>query len=153
MFRGLYADRIEKKARRGNLGYPVGTIAFYGPDDTRASKLVFSVVGSEKPGADLLAHQKWFSETEDLRYSGKLARQVLELIEEHGCRSVVMVDAIIGCPHEEGIDYPEEEACPQCPFWIGRDRFAGTPLEEPARIEKAELLARMAQDLATRSRR
>jgi hypothetical protein len=27
--------------------------------------------------------------------------------------------------HEEGIDYPEGEACPRCPFWAGRDRWTG----------------------------
>lgn len=26
---------------------------------------------------------------------------------------------------EEGIDYPDGEACPQCPYWAGRDRFSG----------------------------
>jgi hypothetical protein len=30
-----------------------------------------------------------------------------------------------GCPHEEGIDYPEGEPCPQCPFWTHRDRWTG----------------------------
>ena len=32
-------------------------------------------------------------------------------------------DGLIGCPHEEGIDYPEGKSCPQCPYWAGRDRF------------------------------
>jgi hypothetical protein len=36
-----------------------------------------------------------------------------------------MADRIIGCPHEEGIDYPEGEECPLCPFWKGRDRWSG----------------------------
>ena len=27
-----------------------------------------------------------------------------------------------GCQHEEGIDYPEGELCPDCPFWAGRER-------------------------------
>jgi hypothetical protein len=35
-----------------------------------------------------------------------------------------MTDRIIGCPHEEGIDY-EGAACPACPFWAGRDRWTG----------------------------
>jgi hypothetical protein len=30
-----------------------------------------------------------------------------------------------GCPHEEGVDYPEGEACPDCPFWAGRSRPIG----------------------------
>jgi hypothetical protein len=35
----------------------------------------------------------------------------------------VVTDGIIGCPHEEGTDYPEGASCPQCPYWAGRDRF------------------------------
>jgi len=34
-----------------------------------------------------------------------------------------MTDRIIGCPHEEGIDYPEGQKCAQCPLWASRDRF------------------------------
>ncbi len=40
-----------------------------------------------------------------------------------------MTGAIIGCPHEEGIDYPDGEVCPQCPFWARRDRFTGELLQ------------------------
>jgi hypothetical protein len=29
---------------------------------------------------------------------------------------------MLGCPHDEGIDYPEGEACPEYPFWVGRER-------------------------------
>src|SRR5580693_6403388 len=49
---------------------------------------------------------------------------ILEFIEEHQVRSVAITDGIIGCPHQEGIDY-EGEWCPLCEFWHGRDRFAG----------------------------
>ena len=45
-------------------------------------------------------------------------------LRSHGVDSVAMTDRIIGCPHEEGTDYPEGEECPQCPFWKGRDRWA-----------------------------
>ena len=41
-------------------GYPVGTIAFYGPDDQRASKVAVSVIPVE--GAEPILH-RWFSET------------------------------------------------------------------------------------------
>ena len=41
--------------------------------------------------------------------------------------SVVMTDGIIGCPHQEGIDY-QGEWCPVCEFWRERDRFAGQML-------------------------
>jgi hypothetical protein len=124
MFRGPYADRIERMARRGHRGFPTATIAFYGPDDTRASKLVFSVVPADSE-AELVAQQKWFSETSDLRYDRKLAQQVLALIETHKCLTVVMPGSILGCPHETGKDYAQGEDCPHCPFWAGKDRFAG----------------------------
>jgi hypothetical protein len=126
MFRGLYADRLSKLAGRGNQGYPVVTIAFYGPDDARASKLVISIVPSDNPDDELIEQKKWFSDSADLRHDGKLAREALDLIAKHGAKSVAMPATIIGCPHEEGTDYPEGAACPHCPFWKDRDRFAGT---------------------------
>jgi hypothetical protein len=43
----------------------------------------------------------------------------------HGAKPVVMSDGIIGCPHEEGIDYPDGQVCPQCPYWAHRDRWTG----------------------------
>jgi len=33
---------LSKKGETGFRGYPVGTVAFYGPDDKRASKVVVS---------------------------------------------------------------------------------------------------------------
>jgi hypothetical protein len=47
----------------------------------------------------------------------------LALLRDHQILSIVMADRIIGCPHEEGIDYPDGQTCPHCPFWAGRDRF------------------------------
>jgi hypothetical protein len=44
--------------------------------------------------------------------------------ESFGVRSVAMVGRIIGCPHEEGIDY-QGPTCPLCPYWAGRDRWSG----------------------------
>ena len=50
------------------------------------------------------------------------------LISESWYKSVVMTDRIIGCPHEEGIDY-EGATCPHCSFWAGRDRWTGERLQ------------------------
>lgn len=49
-------------------------------------------------------------------------------LEEHAVKSVAMADRIIGCPHEEGTDYPEGQTCPRCPFWASRDRWTGERL-------------------------
>jgi len=114
---------LRKKARRGFRGYPVATIAFYGPDDTKATKVAVGIVSREDADPDVL--ERWFSETEDLRYSARIGEEILRFIQGHGAKSVAMADRIIGCPHEEGIDYPEGEVCPRCPIWAGRDRWTG----------------------------
>ena len=51
--------RLAKKAKRGFRGYPVGTLARYGPDDRRASKLVAAIIGAE--GGQATEMQKWYS--------------------------------------------------------------------------------------------
>ena len=114
---------LEKKARRGFRGYPVATVAYYGPDDQRASKVAVGIVARE--GGDVLALQRWISETEDVRVDRSIHEQIVGFVQNHGARTVVVADRIIGCPHEEGVDYPEGEMCPRCPFWAHRDRFTG----------------------------
>ncbi len=114
---------LYKKARRGFRGYPVATIAFYGPNDTRATKVAAGIVRQEDAEPDVL--ERWVSAIEDVRYSATIGAEILRFIQRHEAKSVVMVDRIIGCPHEEGTDYPEGRSCPQCPFWAHRDRWTG----------------------------
>src|SRR5438309_10906254 len=100
--------RLDKRAKRGFRGYPVATVAFYGPDDTRATKLTVGIVPAED--ADVTDLRRWFSEGTDIRNDAGLAEEVLAFIEAAGAKSVAMTDRIIGCPHEEGIDY-EGSSC------------------------------------------
>jgi hypothetical protein len=53
-----YRDKLAKKSRRGFCGYPVATVAFYGPDDTRATKVSVAVVAHD--GADAGPIEPWF---------------------------------------------------------------------------------------------
>ena len=64
----------------------------------------------------------WKVNRGDIRGDPGIAREILEFIEKHRMLSVAMTDAIIGCPHQEGMDY-EGEWC--CEVWHGRDRFTG----------------------------
>ena len=114
---------LKKKTRRGFRGYPIATIAFYGPDDTRACKAAVAIVNAE--GAEPSALQRWFAGEGDVRTDPAIASEILQFVRDHGAKSVVTTDRIIGCPHEEGIDYPEGQMCPQCPFWAYRDRWSG----------------------------
>ena len=114
--------RLRKKARRGFRGHPVATLAFYGPDDTRATKLAVSIVPAQD--VEVTDLRRWFSEESDIRNDTGVAEEVLAFIDTAGAKTVAMVDRIIGCPHEEGVDY-EGSTCPACPFWAGRDRWTG----------------------------
>jgi hypothetical protein len=119
---------LEEKARRSMAEYPVATIAYYGPDFLFASKVVVGIILTEKDEY-VEELKKWFSKGVDVRKDVSINREILELIKENGVKRVTMVDRIIGCPHEEGIDYPEGEACPQCPYWENRDRWTGELLK------------------------
>jgi hypothetical protein len=114
---------LGKMAKRGFRGYPVATVAFYGPDDTRASKVAVGIVLGDDEDPALL--ERWFSESQDVRRDPTIGSEIVRFIRENSAKSVVVTDRIIGCPHEEGLDYPQGEYCPQCPFWKGRDRFTG----------------------------
>jgi hypothetical protein len=120
--RSTLPKRLRKKARRGFRGYPVATVALYGPDDRFASKVAVAIVAGEDE--EPLALERWHSEDVDVRGDPRISDEVLRLIERYEVKSVITTDRIIGCPHEEGVDY-EGATCPMCPFWVGRDRWTG----------------------------
>ena len=113
--------RLQKLSKRGFQGYPIATIALYGPTAERASKAAVSIFLREAPEPDHL--QRFFSEDGDVRFDPDIDAQIVDFIKHYGVRSAIITDRIIGCPHEEGIDYPEGKKCPQCPYWSSRDRF------------------------------
>ncbi len=122
MAQGSNKKLLTKKVRKGDKGYPIATIAFYGPNNNLATKVVCAIINHD--GAEAEPMEKWFSSV-DLRKSEKVLNEVLNFIDKNGVKTVSMVEDIIGCPHEEGIDYPEGNACPKCTYWENRDRFAG----------------------------
>jgi len=95
-------------------------IAFYGPDDKRASKAAVAILNAQ--GAEPTALERWFAEEGDVRTDPAVGSDILQFVRDHGAKSVVMTDRIIGCPHEEGIDYPDGQVCPRCPFWAVQPR-------------------------------
>ena len=114
---------LQGKARKGFRGYPVASVAYYGPDDKFASKVAVGIVLRED--GDVAFLERWFSEGTDVRFDPSIIRQIADFVESHNVKSVAIADRIIGCPHEEGIDYPEGENCPHCPYWANRDRWTG----------------------------
>jgi hypothetical protein len=148
----LKADRahkaLSKQARRGFRGYPLATIAFYGPDDRIATKAVVGIIARE--GAEAEPMRKWFSER-DLRREPANLPEIQQFLAENAVASVAMVDRVIGCPHEERIDYLEGESCRQCPYWRGRDRRAGElfAITQPGYSGSVIAIRRLAQAAST----
>jgi len=112
---------LRRKVKQGFRGYPIATIAFYGPTAELATKVVVAIVRDEGREPDPL--ERWFSEDSDVRSNSVVGEKVLDFLKEHAAKSVIVTDGLIGCPHEEGIDYAEGKSCPQCPYWACRDRF------------------------------
>jgi hypothetical protein len=113
---------LERKLEPGFHGYPIATVAFYGPTEKLATKAVVGIFLSGQDEPDFL--KRWFSEgNRDVRRDPAIGEEILAWLKAYAPRSTVVTDRIIGCPHEEGTDYPEGTSCPQCPLWAGRDRF------------------------------
>src|SRR5215210_8101019 len=90
MFREQARKRLTKRAKKGFRGFPVATVAFYGPDNRRASKLAVGIVLTENQEAVEL--KRWFAEPGDVREDVRMAEEVLAYMDGFGVRSVAMVD-------------------------------------------------------------
>ena len=121
--RTWFRDKLKKKAKRAFQGYPIATITYYGPDDRQASKVSVGIILEE--GGAVAFLERWSNEMQDVRLDPEANEEIVRFISKHGAKSVVMPDRILGCPHEEGKDYPEGEKCPKCSYWAIRDRFTG----------------------------
>ena len=82
MLREHARKRLTKKAKKGFRGFPVATVAFYGPDDRRASKLTVGIVLAENQEAAEL--KRWFAEPGDVREDLRVAEEVLAYMDGFG---------------------------------------------------------------------
>jgi hypothetical protein len=65
-----------------------------------------------------------------------IGEEVVTFFKIHAVRSTVVADGIIGCPHEEGVDYPEGSIVSSA--LTGRGVIAGLRNESTDRIAKKE---------------
>jgi hypothetical protein len=122
-----FIKRLHKKAKKGRRGWPLATVAFYGRDLDHASKVNVSIMPAWD--APPTAMHAWTIEAGDIRTDGRVAGEMLAFIAEHAALSVGIAPKILGCPHQQGIDY-DGAFCPDpdCAFWHGRDRWSGALL-------------------------
>ncbi len=124
---GSFADvPVKVSGKRG--AYPMATIVYYGPDNRQATKVAVSVVKSRDAENDPL--HRWISHAGDVRHDAGIQSEIASFLETEGVRQTIMAQRIIGCAHEEEVDYPVDGECPHCPFWHNKDRFTHRLLEE-----------------------
>jgi hypothetical protein len=92
----------------------------------------------------------WSTDASDVRDDPVIAAELADWLRGQGIKDTVSYDRIIGCPHEEGIDYPLGRTCPQCPFWASIDRFTHEPISAPvAKMSPDQVLVELAKDRTT----
>jgi len=111
---------------RSKPKYPLATVAWYGPDNTRATKAVAAVFKNPNEKDAIL--KRWFSSEKDVRKDSVIAQEMVTFFQENTVQETAVSDRILGCPHEEGIDYPVGGLCPKCPFWWNVNRFTHEPI-------------------------
>ncbi len=100
--------------KRPRTKYPLATVMPYGPNDKTVTKLVIAIFpnGETMAESDL---KRWVGT--NVAADEKVARQMYEFMRSHGVKTISTATVVMGCPHEEGEDFPKGEDCPFCPFW------------------------------------
>ena len=115
MVEDRFLKRLRKKARKGLRGWPIATIAFYGPNLHQATKTAVGIVPSENGEVEEL--RAWIVDRGDVRGDSGIAREILEFIEEHQVRSIAIRTSKESITRASGVRFAS--------FGNGRDRFAG----------------------------
>jgi len=92
--------------------FPIGILAYFGPSDQQITKAV-AIVIPNKTASPL--YKSWT--TPAIKTDSRVATEIGQYFLENNVKEVVMTDGVVGCPHDEGIDFPMGEQCPYCPFW------------------------------------
>src|SRR5215468_2614263 len=82
------SKRLRKKSKKGMRGWPLATIAFYGPDASRATKVVVSIF-PVKDMEDPSQLRNWQIVHGDVRKNPEIAAEMLAFTETHvDCTSI-----------------------------------------------------------------
>src|ERR1700687_3490075 len=108
-------DDLDRGTGQQQPQYPIGTVAMYGPDDKTTTKIAAGVFLHD--GAKAII-KRWVAT--DVTTNPKVQQEMKDFFLQHGVKSVAMTEGNMGCPHEEGLDFPQGEDCPFCPFWKGK---------------------------------
>jgi len=102
--------------------FPNAMVVPYGPDDHTVTKIVVTIFNSADDEGVL---RRWVKH--DIVNDPNITREINEFLKAYGARTVVTVNKVFGCPHEEGKDFPRGDDCPFCPFWKGKQAGENDP--------------------------
>src|SRR6266702_1189591 len=85
MMEDRFLKRLRKKARKGLRGWPIATVAFYGPNLSQATKVAVGIVPSEN--AEVKELRDWKVDRGDIRADPGIAQEILEFIEQRTRRN------------------------------------------------------------------
>jgi len=105
-----------KKQKSPKVKYPLATVAPYGPDDETVTKIAIGIVPDATTN-DVIDLERWVGT--NVANDTKVAKKMYAFMRSHGVKTVMTPAVMMGCPHEEGEDFPEGRDCPFCPFWKG----------------------------------
>jgi hypothetical protein len=113
-----WQDAIDEYEDRNSVvdrsEYPIGAVTMYGPNRKITTMVVAAVIESQYARP---IYKKWVGT--DVKTNDRVGREIGEFFQEHKVKTVFTVNENVGCPHEEGLDYPSGEECPFCPSWRG----------------------------------
>jgi hypothetical protein len=98
MMEDRFLKRLRKKARKGLRGWPIATVAFYGPNLRQATKVTVGIVPSENAEVEEL--RDWKVDDGEIRADPRIVREILEFIESGGKASNTI--AQFACPSSLG---------------------------------------------------
>lgn len=101
--------------------HPLATVMPYGPDDKTVTKLVVGIKLSEQ-SKETNFLRDWTGS--DVATDAVVAKEMYDFMRQNGVKTVITASVVMGCPHEEGSDFPDGGDCPFCPFWKGRQGSA-----------------------------
>jgi hypothetical protein len=114
-YRNRAAHDPDREARPQPPPYPLGTVALYGPDDQTTTKIAAGVILHEDAEPIL---KRWVAT--DVTTNPKVQQELKDFFLRHGAKQVALGQGNLGCPHEEGEDFPHGEDGPFCPSWKGK---------------------------------
>ena len=109
--------------------FPIGTIAYYGPDDKTTTKIVAGVIKEE--GAEAII-KRWVAT--DVTTNPKVQKEIDKFFKKHGVKQVGMTEGNLGCPHEEGKDFPDGRRLSLLPVVEGKTGKRGQDVTPKRRL-------------------